>query len=190
MQIGLFFGSFNPIHIGHLIIANYIIENTDLDELWFVVSPQNPLKSKKSLLHDHDRYDMVDLAIKNYHKMRVSDVEFSMPRPSYTIDTLIYLQEKYPKYTFSLIMGEDNLHSLPKWKNHEILVKNHSIFVYPRISKVGGEVIRHDNIKKINAPIIELSATEIRKMIKENKNIRPMLPPEVFEYIDKMGFYR
>ena len=165
MQIGLFFGSFNPIHIGHLIIANYIIENTDLDELWFVVSPQNPLKSKKSLLHDHDR-------------------------PSYTIDTLIYLQEKYPKYTFSLIMGEDNLHTLSKWKNNEVLVKNYSIFVYPRISKVEGEVIRHNNIKKINAPVIELSATEIRKMIKENKNIRPMLPPEVFEYIDKMGFYR
>ena len=133
---------------------------------------------------------MVDLAIKNYHKMRVSDVEFSMPRPSYTIDTLIYLQEKYPKYTFSLIMGEDNLHTLSKWKNNEVLVKNYSIFVYPRISKVEGEVIRHNNIKKINAPVIELSATEIRKMIKENKNIRPMLPPEVFEYIDKMGFYR
>ena len=190
MQIGLFFGSFNPIHIGHLIIANYIIENTDLDELWFVVSPQNPLKSKKSLLHDHDRYDMVDFAIKNYSKMRVSDVEFSMPRPSYTIDTLIYLQEKYPKYTFSLIMGEDNLYSLPKWKNHDILVENYSMFVYPRISKIEGEVMTHKNIKQVKAPMIELSATEIRKMIKENKNIRPMLPPEVFEYIDKMGFYR
>ena len=117
MKIAVFFGSFNPIHIGHLILANYIVEHTDLDELWFVVSPQNPLKSKKSLLHDHDRYDMVEMAIKNYPKMRVSDIEFSMPKPSYTIDSLTYLRERYPEYTFALIMGEDNLVSLPKWKN-------------------------------------------------------------------------
>ena len=125
MKIALFFGSFNPIHIGHLILANYIVEHTDLDELWFVVSPQNPLKSKKSLLHDHDRYDMVEMAIKNYPKMRVSDIEFSMPKPSYTIDSLTYLRERYPEYTFGLIMGEDNLVSLPKWKNYETLIKNH-----------------------------------------------------------------
>lgn len=190
MKVGLFFGSFNPVHIGHLILANYILENTDLEELWFVVSPQNPLKSKKSLLHDHDRYDMVELAIKNYPKMRVSDVEFSMPRPSYTIDTLIYLHEKHPEYNFTLIMGEDNLVSLPKWKNYETLLKNYQIIVYPRVFESEGEVVQHENITKINAPIIELSATEIRKMIKENKNTRPMLPPEVFEYIYKMGFYK
>lgn len=190
MKVGLFFGSFNPIHIGHLILANYIIEDTDLDELWFVVSPQNPLKSKKSLLHEHDRYDMVELAIRNYPKMRVSDVEFSMPRPSYTIDTLIYLREKYPGYDFILIMGEDNLMSLPKWKNYKTLLKNHRIIVYPRVFELGREAILHENITKINAPIIELSATEIRKMIKENKNVQPMLPSGVFEYIDKMGFYK
>ncbi|MDO4763354.1 MAG: nicotinate (nicotinamide) nucleotide adenylyltransferase [Flavobacteriaceae bacterium] len=188
MKVALFFGSFNPIHIGHLVLANYIVENSEVDELWFVVSPQNPLKSKKTLLHDHDRYDMVEMAIKNYPKMRVSDVEFSMPRPSYTIDTLIYLREKYPNYQFSLVMGEDNLASLPKWKNYELLLENYSILVYPRISSEE-VVIQHSNIKKINAPIIELSATEIRKMIKAKKNVRPMLAPEVFEYIDKMGFY-
>ena len=192
MKIALFFGSFNPIHIGHLILANYIVEHTDLDELWFVVSPQNPLKSKKSLLHDHDRYDMVEMAIKNYPKMRVSDIEFSMPRPSYTIDSLTYLRERYPKYTFGLIMGEDNLVSLPKWKNYETLIKNHQIIVYPRVlaQHTDKEVITQENICKINAPIIELSATEIRKMIREKKNVRPMLPPEVFEHIDTKGFYQ
>ena len=190
MKIALFFGSFNPIHIGHLILANYIVENYDMDELWFVVSPHNPMKVKKNLLHDHDRYDMVEMAIKNYPKMRVSNVEFSMPKPSYTIDTLTYLCEKYPKYSFSIIMGEDNLASFPKWKNYETLVKNHSIIVYPRILDSVEAIYEHHNIHKINAPIIELSATEIRKMIKENKNVMPMLPPEVFQYIDKMGFYK
>ena len=192
MKIALFFGSFNPIHIGHLILANYIVEYTDLDELWFVVSPQNPLKSKKSLLHDHDRYDMVEMAIKNYPKMRVSDIEFSMPKPSYTIDSLTYLRERYPEHTFGLIMGEDNLVSLPKWKNYETLIKNHQIIVYPRVlsQDTDKEAITHENICKINAPIIELSATEIRKMIREKKNVRPMLPPEVFEYIDTKGFYQ
>lgn len=191
MKVALFFGSFNPIHIGHLILANYILENSDVDELWFVVSPQNPLKSKKTLLHDHDRYDMVEMAIKNYPKMRVSDVEFAMPRPSYTIDTLTYLQEKYPNYDFSLIMGEDNLANISKWKNYENLIHNHQILVYPRItSEDKNGYYQHENIKFINTPIIELSATEIRKMVKENKNVRPMLSPEVFEYIDKMGFYK
>lgn len=190
MKVALFFGSFNPIHIGHLILANYILENSDADELWFVVSPQNPLKSKKTLLHDHDRYDMVEMAIKNYPKMKVSDVEFAMPKPSYTIDTLAYLHEKFPQHRFSLIMGEDNLAGLSKWKNHETLVKNHKIIVYPRI--FGNEEMGyfHPNIQKINAPIIELSSTEIRKMIKDHKNVRPMLPLEVYEYIDKMGFYK
>ncbi len=190
MKVGLFFGSFNPIHIGHLILANYIVENSNLDELWLVVSPHSPFKNKKSLLHDHDRLDMVELAIKNYPKMKVSDVEFSMPKPSYTIDTLTYLHEKFPTYTFCLIMGEDNLKGLPKWKNYETLVKNHEIIVYPRIIENQPEKEElHENIHRVNAPIIELSATEIRKMIKEGKNTRPMLPTEVFEYIEKKGFY-
>lgn len=192
-KIGLFFGSFNPIHIGHLILANYILENSDMDELWFVVSPQNPFKDKKSLLTDHNRLDMVQLAVKNYPKMRASNVEFSLPKPSYTIDTLTYLKEKYPNYSFALIMGEDNLDSLPKWKNAEKLISDYQIIVYPRTfegEKKDSEYLQHENISMVNAPIIELSATEIRNMIKEGKNVRPMLPPEVFEYLDGSSFYK
>jgi nicotinate-nucleotide adenylyltransferase len=192
-KIGLFFGSFNPIHIGHLILANYILENSDMDELWFVVSPQNPFKEKKSLLKDHNRLDMVQLAVKNYPKMRASNVEFSLPQPSYTIDTLTYLHEKYPDHSFSLIMGEDNLGSLHKWKNFENLIKNHHIIVYPRMfegEKKVSEYLQHENISLIEAPVIELSATEIRNMIKDGKNVRPMLPPEVFEYLDGSSFYK
>lgn len=192
-KIGLFFGSFNPIHIGHMILANYILENSDMDELWFVVSPQNPFKEKKSLLKDHSRLDMVQLAVKNYPKMRASNVEFSLPQPSYTIDTLSYLHEKYPDFYFALIMGEDNLGSLGKWKNSETLIKNHQIIVYPRIfdgEKKDSEYLQHENIHLIKAPIIELSATEIRTMIREGKNVRPMLPPEVFEYLDGSSFYK
>lgn len=162
-------------------------------ELWFVVSPQNPFKDKKSLLKDHNRLDMVERAIKNYPKMRASNVEFSLPQPSYTIDTLTYLHEKFPENIFSLIMGEDNLASLGKWKNAEMLIKNHQIIVYPRMftgEKKDSEYLQHENISLINAPIIELSATEIRNMIKTGKNVRPMLPPEVFEYLDGSSFYK
>ena len=192
-KIGLFFGSFNPIHIGHLILGNYILENSDMEELWFVVSPQNPFKDKKSLLNDHNRLDMVQLAVKNYPKMRASNVEFSLPKPSDTIDTLTYLKEKYPDYSFALIMGEDNLDSLPKWKNSEKLIADYQIIVYPRTfegEKKAHEYLQHENISLVNAPIIELSATEIRKMIKEGKNVRPMLPPEVFDYLDGSNFYK
>ena len=192
-KIGLFFGSFNPIHIGHLILGNYILENSDMEELWFVVSPQNPFKDKKSLLNDHNRLDMVQLAVKNYPKMRASNVEFSLPKPSYTIDTLTYLKEKYPDYSFALIMGEDNLDSLPKWKNSEKLIADYQIIVYPRTfegEKKAHEYLQHENISLINAPIVEISATEIRKMIKDGKNVRPMLPPEVFEYLDGSSFYK
>lgn len=163
-----------------------------MEELWFVVSPQNPFKDKKSLLKDHNRLDMVQLAIKNYPKMRASNVEFSLPTPSYTIDTLTYLNEKYPDYSFSLIMGEDNLGGLHKWKNYELLLKNHQIIVYPRIfgEEKNENYLQHENISLIKAPIIELSATEIRNMIKEGKNVRPMLPPEVFEYLDGSSFYK
>ncbi|SDE64884.1 nicotinate (nicotinamide) nucleotide adenylyltransferase [Riemerella columbipharyngis] len=192
-KAGLFFGSFNPIHIGHLILANYILENSDMNELWFVVSPQNPFKEKKSLLRDHNRLDMVQLAIKNYPRMKASNVEFSLPQPNYTIDTLAYLKEKYPNYAFSLIMGEDNLASLHKWKNAYLLVDEHQIIVYPRLSDEPlpeSKFEQHPNICRINAPIIEISATEIRRMIKLNKNVRPMLPPEVFEYLDGSSFYK
>ncbi|MDR2205009.1 MAG: nicotinate-nucleotide adenylyltransferase [Flavobacteriaceae bacterium] len=192
-KISLFFGSFNPIHIGHLILANYILEHSDADELWFVVSPQNPFKEKKSLLKDHNRLDMVRLALQNYPKIRASNIEFLLPKPSYTIDTLTYLKEKYPDFSFSLIIGEDNLENLHKWKNAEMLIKNHRILVYPRIfekEKTHQEYLRHENIILLKAPIIELSATEIRTMIKEGKNVRPMLPPEVFEYLDGSSFYK
>ncbi|UZT96812.1 nicotinate (nicotinamide) nucleotide adenylyltransferase [Chryseobacterium fluminis] len=192
-KTGLFFGSFNPIHIGHLILANYILENSDMEELWFVVSPQNPFKDKKSLLKDHNRLDMVQLAVKNYPQMRASNAEFALPQPSYTIDTLTYLHEKYPDYSFSLIMGEDNLEGLHRWKNSDTLIKNHHIIVYPRIfegKKTDSEYLQHDHISLVKAPVIELSATEIRNMIKEGKNVRPMLPPEVFEYLDGSSFYK
>lgn len=191
-KTGLFFGSFNPIHIGHLILANYILENSDMDELWFVVSPHNPLKEKKSLLKDHNRLEMVNLAIENYPRMRASDVEFSLPRPSYTIDTLAYLTEKYPTNSFSLIMGEDNLASFRKWKNYETLAANYQIIVYPRLFKreIGEAYFEHPNISKVSAPVIELSATEIRQMLAEGKNVRPMLPPEVFSYLEGSNFYR
>ena len=192
-KVGLFFGSFNPIHIGHLILANYILENSDMAELWFVVSPQNPFKDKKTLLKDHNRLDMVQLSVKNYPKMRASNVEFSLPKPSYTIDTLTYIKEKYPDHSFALIMGEDNLKGLPKWKNADKLIENHQIIVYPRIfegERQDNEYLKHENISMINAPIIELSATEIRNMIKNGKNVRPMLPPEVYEYLDGSNFYK
>jgi len=192
-KTGLFFGSFNPIHIGHLILANYILENTDMEELWFVVSPQNPFKNKKSLLNDHNRLDMVQLAVRNYPNMRASNIEFSLPVPSYTVDTLTYLKEKHPDHSFALIMGEDNLNSLHKWKNSEQLVSNHQIIVYPRLfseAKEDHPLSKHSHISVISAPVIELSATEIRNMIKEGKNVRPMLPPEVFEYLDGSSFYR
>jgi nicotinate-nucleotide adenylyltransferase len=163
-----------------------------MTELWFVVSPQNPFKEKKSLLNDYNRLDMVKMSLKNYPKMKASNIEFSLPVPSYTIDTLTYLKEKYPENSFSLIMGEDNLKNLHKWKNFELLIKNYQIIVYPRISaeKPVELTWNQENIHRISAPVIELSATEIRQMIKDKKNVRPMLPPEVFEYLDGSNFYR
>ncbi|MEC5394838.1 nicotinate (nicotinamide) nucleotide adenylyltransferase [Bergeyella sp. RCAD1439] len=192
-KIGLFFGSFNPIHIGHLILANYILEYSDMDELWFVVSPQNPFKDKKTLLNDHNRLDMVELALKPYPKMRASNIEFSLPKPSYTIDTLTYLREKHPDHAFALIMGEDNLKNLHKWKNAETLIAQHQIIVYPRLTSAEtteNSFRNHPNVTLVKAPIIELSATEIRAMIKEGKNTRPMLPSEVFDYLDGSHFYK
>lgn len=191
MKVGLFFGSFNPIHIGHLIIANYIIENSDLTQIWFVVTPQNPFKNKSTLLKDHHRLEMVNLAIEKYPHFRSSSVEFTLPKPSYTIDTLVVLKEKYPSYDFVLLMGEDNLNSFHKWKNYDQILKYHSLFVYPRINSIQKEqTMDHPRIHKISAPIIEISSTLIRSMIKEHKNVRPMLPPEVFNYIDGSNLYK
>jgi nicotinate-nucleotide adenylyltransferase len=190
MKVGLFFGSFNPIHIGHLIIANYIIENSNLTSIWFVVTPQNPFKNRSTLLKDHHRLEMVNLAIEKYPKFKSSSIEFILPKPSYTIDTLVVLKEKYPSYEFALLMGEDNLNSFHKWKNYDQILKYHSLIVYPRIDGIQKEtVITHPHIHKISAPIIEISSTLIRTMIKEHKSVRPMLPPEVFNYIDGSNLY-
>lgn len=192
-QIGLFFGSFNPIHIGHIILANHILEFSNLDEIWFVVTPHNPFKEKKTLLNDQNRLYMVELALKNYPNMKASNIEFSLPQPSYTIDTLAYLKERHPSHTFSLIMGEDNLSGLQKWKNADVLIAHYPIYVYPRLTETtsaGKKLLELPTIQKIDAPIIELSATQIRNMIKENKNVRPMLPPEVFDYLDGSSFYK
>ncbi|HSM62358.1 MAG TPA: nicotinate (nicotinamide) nucleotide adenylyltransferase [Gillisia sp.] len=191
-KIGLYFGTFNPIHSGHLIIANYLVEFSELDEVWMVVTPHNPFKKKSSLLENHHRLEMVYKACEDYPKLKPSDIEFGLPQPNYTVNTLVRLEEKYPDLEFSLIMGEDNLKSLPKWKNYEVILENYSIFVYPRVSKglVDKQFQAHAKIKRVPAPIIELSSTFIRKAIKEGKNIRPMLPENVWEYLDKMNFYK
>lgn len=191
-KTGLYFGTFNPIHIGHLIIANYMVEFSDLDEIWFVVTPHNPHKKKKTLLADHHRFAMVELAIENYPKLQASKVEFSLPQPNYTVNTLAHLEEKYPKNNFCLIMGEDNLKSLHKWKNFEVILKRYSIYVYPRISEgeVESQFLNHKKIQTVDAPIIELSSTFIRKAIKSGKNIEPMLSPKVWTYLDEMNFYK
>jgi nicotinate-nucleotide adenylyltransferase len=192
MKIGLYFGTFNPIHVGHLTIANHLAEYSDLDKIWFVVTPQSPFKKKSSLLDDRQRYEMVYRATEDYLKLEPSDIEFNLPQPNYTINTLTYLQEKYPNYEFALIMGEDNLKSFHKWKNYELILQNHDIYVYPRISegKINTQFDKHPKIHKIDAPIMELSSTFIRKSIKDRKNVRPMLPEHVWEYLDEMNFYK
>ncbi len=187
MKIGLYFGSFNPIHIGHLIIANTLHDRSDLDEVWFVVSPQNPLKKRQSLVHEHDRLRMVELAIEDNFHFRASDVEFRMPRPSYTIDTLTYLSEQYPKHQFSLFLGSDNLSQLKRWKNYEQILAHYEILVYPRPGEI--KLIDHPAIKILDAPLLDISATFIRKSIQEGKSVRYLLPREVEEYIQAKKLY-
>jgi nicotinate-nucleotide adenylyltransferase len=192
MKIGLYFGSFNPIHIGHLVIANHMAEYSDLNQVWFVVTPHNPFKKKNSLLDDYQRLEMVYRATKDYTKLKPSDIEFNLPQPNYTINTLTYLQEKYPDHEFSLIMGEDNLKSFHKWKNYQLILENHDIYVYPRVSeeKIETQFEGHKKIHPVDAPIMELSSTFIRKAIKAGKNVKPMLPEFVWEYLDEMNFYK
>lgn len=192
MKVGLYFGTFNPIHVGHLTIANHIAEYSDLDQVWFVVTPLSPFKKKSSLLDNYQRLEMVYRATEEYTKLKPSDIEFGLPQPNYTINTLAYLQEKYPDKTFALIMGEDNLKSFHKWKNYELILENHSIYVYPRISdgSVDTQFKDHPKITKIDAPIMELSSTFIRKSIKEGKNVRPMIPESAWQYLDEMNFYK
>ena len=192
MKIGLYFGSFNPIHIGHLIIANQLVENSDLDQIWFVVTPHNPFKKKSTLLDNHHRLEMVYLATKDYDTLKESDIEFNLPQPNYTVNTLAYLTEKYPEKEFSLIMGEDNLKSFHKWKNYQVILDHHNIYVYPRISdgKVETQFDNHPKIHHVEAPIMEISSTLIRNSIKTGKNIKPLLPEHVWSYLDEMNFYR
>lgn len=191
-NIGLYFGTFNPIHIGHLIIANHMVENSDLDEIWMVVTPHNPFKKKSTLLDNHHRYEMVYRATEDYDKIAPSDIEFKLPQPNYTVHTLAHISEKYPTYTFSLIMGEDNLKGLHKWKNYETILEHHHVYVYPRISEgiVETQFDQHPKIHRVNAPIVEISSTMIRNAIKEGKNIKPLLSTSVWNYIDEMNFYK
>jgi len=192
MKIGLFFGTFNPIHVGHLIIANHMVEHSQLDEVWLVVTPLSPFKKKSSLLDNHQRLEMVYRATEDFAKLRPSDIEFNLPQPNYTIKTLLYLKEKFPEHDFSLIMGEDNLSSFHKWKNYEEILNQHNIFVYPRIKSkpLKEEFLNHEKIFNISAPILELSSTFIRQEIKARRNVKPMLPVKVWEYLDEMNFYR
>ncbi len=196
MKTGLYFGSFNPIHIGHLAIANYLVENSDLGEIWFVVSPHNPLKKKSSLLADHHRIRLAEIATENDDRLFVSDIETKMPQPSYTIDTLTWLDEKYPTREFALIMGGDNLLTLHKWKNVDELIRKYSLYVYPRRDKQSGyptelkELIKNAKISLVEAPLMDISGTFIRDSIANGKDIRHFLPPGVWKYIDEMNFYK
>ena len=199
-RIGLFFGSFNPIHVGHLILCNHLAEHTDLTEIWLVISPHNPFKEKSSLLNDIHRLTLVRLATEDSPKLKASNIEFDLPKPSYTVQTLAYLKEKHPEHQFSLIMGEDNLRGLHKWKNVDQIIQNHAIYVYPRIRTVQeeGQDISdkpHESLsgadfRFIDGPILALSASLIRKNIREGKSVKYLLTPEVEEYVDEMHFYR
>ncbi|UKJ07435.1 nicotinate (nicotinamide) nucleotide adenylyltransferase [Solitalea lacus] len=190
MKIGLFFGSFNPMHIGHLVIASYMANYTELDKVWIVVSPHNPLKEQADLIHAHDRLEMAKLATEDSEKIEVSDVELKLPKPSYTIDTLTYLSEKYPHHEFCLIMGADNLKSIKKWKNYETLLKYYKIFVYPRPGVDLSEWIEHPSVFITNTPQMEISATFVRKSISEQKSIQYFVPEKVIDFIEKKGLYR
>ncbi len=189
MNIGLYFGSFNPIHIGHLVIANHILNETDIGKIWFIVSPQNPLKESKTLLNEFDRLHLLRLAVQDDNRMKCSDIEFNLPKPSYTSSTMIFLCEKYPDHKFSLIMGSDSYQNLDKWKNFETLMSNYPIYVYKR---QGHEIEKNFERKPIilNAPIIQISASQIRELIKSGKSIRYLVPEIVREEIETRKFYK
>ncbi len=189
MNIGLYFGSFNPVHVGHLIIANYISQNTPLNQIWFVISPQNPLKPQKSLLNKFTRKHLIDISIEGEKKLRSSTIEFSLPIPSYTIDTLVYLKEQNPNDEFAIIMGSDSLQNLPKWKNFEILLKEYIIYVYQRPGFVS-EKKYGDNIVLLDAPLLDISSTRIRNMIKEGKSVKFLVPDVVKEEIESNRYYK
>ena len=189
-HIGLFFGSFNPVHVGHMIIANYMVEYTAIDELWMVLSPHNPFKSQQSLANDYDRLHLLKLAIGEHAKVKASDVEFSLPKPSYTIDTLSYLKEKYPKKRFSLIMGGDNIASFHKWKNYEQILAEHDIYVYKRGVNNEHQLGETDRVKYAEAPLLNISASYIRSAIKQRKSVQYLVTEEVFEYLNSNNIYK
>lgn len=204
MKIGLYFGTFNPIHVGHLVIANYMADFTELDQVWLVVSPHNPLKEKSTLLTDYHRLALVKVAIDDNPKLKASDIEFNLPKPNYTATTLAYLKDKFPQHEFALIMGEDNLRTLHKWRNHDVILKNHKIYVYPRVLTLQEEAeVSSINLQVTNdfadnpnvifcedAPVMKVSASFVRHAIKEGKDVRYLLTEPVHRYIDEMNFYR
>ena len=190
MKIGLLFGSFNPVHIGHLIIANYMANHTDLDKVWLVVSPQNPLKKYGDLINTYDRLEMARLATDNSDNIEVSDVELKLPQPSYTIDTLTHLKEKYPQHEFAIIMGSDNLVTLHKWKNYKLILRDYQIYVYPRPVYENTDLATHPSVHITMTPLMELSATFIRKSIAEKKNVQYFVPDPVLKFIESKGLYR
>ena len=189
MRVGLYFGSFNPIHHGHLIIANFVCQNSDLEQVWFIVSPQNPLKPSAGLLNEYHRLFLLNIAIEGENKLKASDIEFKLPRPSYTIDTLAYLQEKYPQHQFAIIMGSDSFQNLPNWKNYQQILKNYQLYVYIRS---GYEIIgqTNTNVTILNAPLLQISATHIRDTVRERKSIRYLVPDKVMEEIERNRYYQ
>jgi nicotinate-nucleotide adenylyltransferase len=189
MKVGLFFGSFNPVHTGHLVIAGYMAEFTDLEQVWFVVSPHNPLKLKQTLLQDYHRLTLVKTAIGANRKLKASDVEFKLSKPSYTIHTLAHLSEQFPQHTFVLILGMDILETFHKWKNYEQILENYELYVYPRPESNGGELINNPRVKKVDAPLMQISSSFIREAIRNKKDVRYMMPESVWNYIEEMHFY-
>ena len=187
MQIGLFFGSFNPVHNGHLIIANMVLQEAKLNQVWFVVSPQNPFKKKNTLLKERERLNLINLAIEDNAKLKASDIQFQLPKPSYTIDTLTYLKEKYPKHTFSLIMGSDNVEQIHDWKNGDLILKNYKIIVYKRTEE---EKLQHPNVKYLDFPLLDISATFIRQKLKDGYDMNYFLPEPVWNYVRDYKLYK
>ncbi len=190
MKIGLFFGSFNPVHVGHMIIANFMATQTDLEQVWLVVSPQNPLKPKISLARDYDRLHLVRLAIDDNDRLRASDIEFGLPQPSYTIDTLVHLREQFPQHAFALIMGSDNLVHLHKWKNYELLLRDYEIYLYTRPDYPLDNFQEQGTIRSFDTPLMQISASYIRKCLRNGYSVRYLVPEAVFAYLETTNLYR
>jgi nicotinate-nucleotide adenylyltransferase len=190
MNVTLYFGSFNPVHTGHLIIANHLINFTETDEVWLVISPQSPFKKRKNLADSYDRLHLVELAIENDDKIKSCTIEFDLPVPNYTIDTLTYLQERHPDHNFSLVMGSDNIKSFHKWKNYEMLLEHYSIYVYQRPGSITEQYNEHSNVHYLEGPLLDISSSFIRKLIKEGKSIRYMVSDKVFDYISESNMYK